>query len=85
MENNAMNYKVMSRAGSNAWIVRYFETEAAARTYATQCSEEAYADTIEIYRKTRSGYRMVDSIREHWRKAAERWADDCAESAPYFC
>lgn len=79
-----MKYKVMSRAGKGAWTVRHFETEAAARAYANQCYKE-YADTIELYRQTRTGYQLIAAHREHWKKAAERWAEDCAKDAPRFC
>ena len=78
-----MKYKVMSRAGKGAWTVRHFETEAAARAYANQCYQE-YADTIELYCWTRSGYKLIAAHREHWKKAVERWVEDGVKDAPCF-
>ena len=78
-----MNYKVMSKAGASVWEVKHFETESEARSYANQCYKSG-CNVIEIYRKTRCGFQLVHAHRESIKAAIERWADDVAESAPFF-
>lgn len=73
----------MSKAGAAPWHEEFFETEEAARAYSNECYKR-YCNLIELYVRTREGYRLVQAHREHWRAAAERWARDGVEEAPYF-
>lgn len=47
-----MKYKVMSKAGANAWHVEHFATEKEARAHANQ-EYKAGCNIIELYGKTR--------------------------------
>jgi hypothetical protein len=77
-------YKVMSKAGANLWHVEHFATEREARAYANECYMTG-CNIIEIYVKTRHGYELICSHKEHWKTSVERMAEKWAEDAPYFC
>ena len=77
-------FKVMSKAGANTWHVEHFATEKEARAHANR-EYKAGCNIIELYTKTRNGYKLVCAHREHWKVAVERTAAEWAKDAPYFC
>lgn len=78
-----MKFKVMSKAGANVWHVEHFATEKEARAHANQ-EYKAGCNIIELYGETRTGYRLICSHREHWKKAVERVAEEWAKDFPGF-
>ena len=79
-----MNYKVMHRCGDGVWgVIDGFESLEAAREYALKWYKKG-DNQIEIYVKSRVGWRNVVSYYEPFSAALSRIADYLTDDCPVF-
>lgn len=76
-------FKVMDRAYRQVWHEAHFNTEAEAREYANECFKTGSAD-IELYVKSRVGYRLIKAVHVSKSQAIENFAQFATEDAPCF-
>ena len=79
-------FMVMTVHVSNGvWHEEHFEQESDAKAYANHAFKNGLGTTIELWRKTRSGYELVKKARLTKKEATARFSEYVAEDAPYFC
>lgn len=76
-------FKVMSRVTRNLWHEDCFGTEAEAGAAANRAFKTG-AYQVELYRKSRDGYVLVQKARQTMEQAARRCGEWMAEDAPFF-
>ncbi len=76
-------FKVLSRVTRNLWHEDHFDTETEARVAANHAFKTG-AYQVELYRKSRVGYVLVQKARQTMEQAARRCGEWMAEDAPFF-
>lgn len=74
-------YKVLSRVTRDLWHEDHYETESEARAAANHAFKTG-AYQVEVYRKCRTGYALVQKARQTMKQAAQRCGEFLAEDVP---
>lgn len=76
-------YKVMSKV-ANIWDEKMFNNEKEARDYANGCCKGG-CHNVELYTKTRGGWRLVQTYRVSRKEAIRQAAEFLVEDVPQLC